>query len=402
MPNRILKESINESRSLAAVSRFSQDLFKRLITYADDNGRFNADLDIMRARLYPLELDEISTSDLLEGLAELVGIEKIGFYRAKVHHGGELKAFGVFPRWNEHQRVRDSRAKCPDPEELMNEWAIQVYVPIGLKERVALRDRFSCQECGRDFSMPGLTPRQTLKCLEGALHFDPIVPVDQGGQASFENLRVLCASCNLTHRRKFTIEELATFAQSTPASCAPEQPAAIGGDSRRSAAEGNTPPQGAEGGSEPPPESESESESRSESEGESQKDKSSSPSGKAPRTPRPPRNSEEAKRLSACLKQALQQRGVTYFARDWHLKAAGVAQRMLSGGLSPPEIQDLMDWALRHPFWGSKITTMDKIADLVGEWQIAERGEPHGTQDPDLSNADGDAATESAYDQLSR
>lgn len=119
-------------------------------------------------------------------------------------------------------------------------------------------------------------------------------------------------------------------------------------------------------------------------------------------SPPPDARAAEALQLAARLKAALQDRGVTYFARDWHLKAAGVVQRLLTGGLTPPEIQDLLDWSLRHPFWGTKITTMDKVADLVGEWQIAERGDPHGTQDPDLSNADGDAATESAYDQLSR
>ena len=84
MPNRIIKETINESRALNDCSVFAQDLFKRLITYADDNGRFNADTQIMLARLYPRDLDIVSQEDVVNGLIELSGIGKIEFYTAKV------------------------------------------------------------------------------------------------------------------------------------------------------------------------------------------------------------------------------------------------------------------------------------------------------------------------------
>ena len=70
MPNRILKESINESKPLSEVSFFAEDLYKRLITYADDYGRFNADYQIMRARLYPRELQIVSENDIEDALIE--------------------------------------------------------------------------------------------------------------------------------------------------------------------------------------------------------------------------------------------------------------------------------------------------------------------------------------------
>ena len=57
MPNRILKESICESKGLSECTIFARDLYARLITYADDYGRFNADTQIMLARLYPREMD---------------------------------------------------------------------------------------------------------------------------------------------------------------------------------------------------------------------------------------------------------------------------------------------------------------------------------------------------------
>ena len=80
MPNRILKESINESRALSEISFFATDLYKRLIVYADDYGRFNADYQIMLARLYPREAEIVKQSDIEDALIELNGVCKIAFY----------------------------------------------------------------------------------------------------------------------------------------------------------------------------------------------------------------------------------------------------------------------------------------------------------------------------------
>ena len=41
------------------------DLYKRLITYADDYGRFNADTMIMRERLYPREYETVTEEDIV-------------------------------------------------------------------------------------------------------------------------------------------------------------------------------------------------------------------------------------------------------------------------------------------------------------------------------------------------
>lgn len=228
MPNRILKESTNESRGLAQVTPFAQDLFKRLITYADDYGRFNSDTQIMRPRLYPRELEAVTESDLEDALIELVGIKKIRLYTNDARGGG---IFGYFPRWFEHQRLRNTRKKCPDPErEEINDWALQRFVPITLKMNVLERDGFICQECGRSFEMPGLTTRQALRVLSSLLHFDHVVPVNMGGRATEENLRVLCASCNRKRSKQPSLSELAQLAE-------------LGADLRQSAATGGNLPQ---------------------------------------------------------------------------------------------------------------------------------------------------------------
>ena len=213
MPNRIIKESINESKGLSECSLFAQDLYKRLITYADDYGRFNADTEIMRARLFPRELEEVTEHDLHEALTELVGNGKISLYKGIDIKDCHKKMYGCFPKWEEHQRVRNTRAKCPEPHEEINDWYLRRFVPITLKVKIFERDEFACLECGKSFTLEGIPSKRAIRLLSGALHIDHIVPVVQGGRATEENLRLLCASCNLKRQRHYSAEEIIDFAK---------------------------------------------------------------------------------------------------------------------------------------------------------------------------------------------
>lgn len=204
MPNRILKESINESRGLSQCSFVVQDFYKRLITYADDYGRFNADEEIMRARLYPREIDVVSVEDIQEWLIELAGIGKIAFFTAKPRK----EIYGCFPNWSEHQRVRDSRKKMPDPEDTsVNDWYLRRFIPIDMKAKILERDKFKCTVCGK--LLTSCTDAKRIVKLGGNLfHIDHVVPVQQGGRATFENLRLTCPDCNLERQRYFTAQEI--------------------------------------------------------------------------------------------------------------------------------------------------------------------------------------------------
>lgn len=53
MPNRILKESILDSPTLARLEDFYQDQFPRLLLLVDDWGCFNADPEAIKGRAYP-------------------------------------------------------------------------------------------------------------------------------------------------------------------------------------------------------------------------------------------------------------------------------------------------------------------------------------------------------------
>lgn len=60
-------------------------------------------------------------------------------------------------------------------------------VPVALRHAIQTRDRFRCGLCG---ASPATDPRV-------ALQIDHIVPFSQGGRTVAENLRTLCADCNI-------------------------------------------------------------------------------------------------------------------------------------------------------------------------------------------------------------
>ena len=222
MPNRIIKESICESYGLSECSLFAEDLFKRLITYADDYGRFNSDTMIMRARLYPREYETVSEEDIADGLAELAGVGKLEFYTAQVfNQGGKSGVYGVFPHWGEHQRVRDSKAKFPDPQGAnANDWYLRRFIPIDMRVAIIERDGFKCKICGK-FLTSCREAKRFVKLGHGLYNIDHIVPVVQGGRATMENLRLACPECNKKRKKQFSFREILEFAESprVAASC---------------------------------------------------------------------------------------------------------------------------------------------------------------------------------------
>lgn len=210
MPNRVIKDSINESRGLTSCSFFAQDLYKRLITYADDYGRFNADPQIMVARLYPRELSVVSLEDLNDALVELVGVGKICFYTSTARD----EVYGAFPNWEEHQRVRDSKKRNPDPANTdVNDWYLRRFISTEMKAQIIKRDGYKCQLCGKHIAETSIDAYYVAKMATGTFHIDHIVPCNQGGRATLENLRLTCPKCNLTRKRAFSFDEILEFAK---------------------------------------------------------------------------------------------------------------------------------------------------------------------------------------------
>jgi hypothetical protein len=66
-------------------------------------------------------------------------------------------------------------------------------IPLGLRFRALRRDYFKCVLCGDN---PPINPG----CV---LHVDHIVPWSRGGKTTIENLRTLCASCNVGRGNRY-------------------------------------------------------------------------------------------------------------------------------------------------------------------------------------------------------
>ena len=110
MPNRILKESVCTSDTIASLSDFEYRVWTCLILLADDAGRGDARPAIIKGRGFPLR-DRVTSKDIDAAVHGLAGKGCISLYTV----GG--KSYYYFPTWSEHQRVRDVKPKYPAPEE---------------------------------------------------------------------------------------------------------------------------------------------------------------------------------------------------------------------------------------------------------------------------------------------
>lgn len=67
-------------------------------------------------------------------------------------------------------------------------------IPLGLRYFVLHRDRFKCVLCGDH-------PARNADCV---LHVDHVLPWSKGGKTRRENLRTLCATCNVGRGNRFS------------------------------------------------------------------------------------------------------------------------------------------------------------------------------------------------------
>jgi len=111
MPNRIIKESICTSETLAECSIGANLLFDRLTTKADDHGCFDARVKIIRCGVFPLMMGKVKESDIEKWLNELQSTDCIRLWT----HTNGVK-YGLFPNFSDHQTVRSlHKRKTPEP-----------------------------------------------------------------------------------------------------------------------------------------------------------------------------------------------------------------------------------------------------------------------------------------------
>jgi hypothetical protein len=68
----------------------------------------------------------------------------------------------------------------------------RIHMPEWVKRAVFYRDRGRCVLCGKDLS------GQLAISGEKEIHYDHMVPLEQGGMNDVTNIQLLCSSCNLS------------------------------------------------------------------------------------------------------------------------------------------------------------------------------------------------------------
>jgi len=197
MSNRILRDSINRSEGLSECSSFTQDLYKRLILCADDFGRMLIDFNMILIECYPREQSTISNYDILNGLIELVGENKLKIYTNKIHQN---KIFAFFPKWSKHQRIRNKYSKFPEPlGNEINEWLKLKYLNKQKRIILYIKSKYQCERCKSKFSIKKVSPLRNMWLVENILKINYL-----------ESKELICCSCLQDSELKLTTNFLLT------------------------------------------------------------------------------------------------------------------------------------------------------------------------------------------------
>lgn len=193
MPNRIIKESIWVSASLAKISLAAQAFFLRLLPLPDDHGCFDARTAVLRGRLYPLCLDKVSEAEIEGWMKELESIDSI---RRWMTADGVI--WGFVPKWNQHQRLRAKfQRKTPEPPEAVS---ANSFVPIDFTCRQMPQSAADVAKCGTN---PNHNPNPlNTKYFPGEEQNPPASKESSGSEAR-QALDSWIEKARATHRRVF-------------------------------------------------------------------------------------------------------------------------------------------------------------------------------------------------------
>lgn len=113
MPNRILREGILTSERVNALSPDAELFYRRLMSVADDFGRYSANPTLLRAACYPLRLDFVRESAIESHMDECAINCLLIKYEVQGKQYLELLDF--------HQRTRAKDSKYPAPAQQMTD-----------------------------------------------------------------------------------------------------------------------------------------------------------------------------------------------------------------------------------------------------------------------------------------
>ena len=74
MPTRIIRDGILTSERVNALSPLAELFYRRLMSVADDHGRYSGNLTLIRSSCYPLKIDSVKEDSIKKHLAECVDV----------------------------------------------------------------------------------------------------------------------------------------------------------------------------------------------------------------------------------------------------------------------------------------------------------------------------------------
>lgn len=121
MPDRVLRQNILTSDAVNQLSWAGEVFYRRLMSVADDFGRYEARPSILRAFLYSLKLDRVSDSDVVKWLGECSKAGLVRIYSVDNKEYLEILKFD--------QRLRIMKSKYPDPADKCQQMTADVSNP---------------------------------------------------------------------------------------------------------------------------------------------------------------------------------------------------------------------------------------------------------------------------------
>lgn len=107
MPNRIIREAILSSEAIASLTWAEEVFYRRLMSIVDDYGRFEANPQLIRAKCYPLQTDDVKATEVS---AWLESCRRAGILQLYTANGKSYLEVSKF------QQQTRTASKCPAPD----------------------------------------------------------------------------------------------------------------------------------------------------------------------------------------------------------------------------------------------------------------------------------------------
>lgn len=124
MPNRILREGILTSERIARLAWPEEVFYRRLMSAVDDFGRYYAHPSLLKAALYPLQLEKITDSDIGKWLTALVEAALVRVYPAS-----DGKRYLELLDFRQQVRAKESKYPAFDEQLIRDSTAGDTQVP---------------------------------------------------------------------------------------------------------------------------------------------------------------------------------------------------------------------------------------------------------------------------------